>query len=547
VQVFAASPALRDGLKAEVLRHCGDLDRLNRKLLRGTAGLKDIYGLRTFIDTIPTVQRILKSYAGEHAAFIQAEYVAPLADILEHLANLNTLIESTIDVGAGGEAVINPSFDDDLAALHQQQAELSTAMLKEHTRVMREYGWTDKQLKLELHASYGNVFRVSRKDDQEVRDHPKHFSIQNTGKDGVRFSTAALGALNADARTLRGDYQVRQRKLHKMLNETVASYVPVLDDAKELIAHLDVFAAWASVVAGSRRPMVKPTMLPADTGVLKLADLRHPLVELRLMNYVGNDVALSPEQNAWLITGPNMGGKSTLMRSVGVAVVLAHAGCFVPAAEATISVRDSVACRVGAVDYMSQGLSTFMVEMLESSAILSAATRNSLVIIDELGRGTSTFDGFGLAWAIAQELACKVGAQLLFATHFHEMSDLQLAHGNIQNVHVAAKVLADNALEFLYKVEAGACQRSFGVSVARMVQMPPAVVAAAEAKALELEEFAATAMSTGSTGGAMAMLDEGTRALLLKFAADAAAPAGSGAELRDRMAAVEGVKRFMIA
>jgi DNA mismatch repair protein MSH2 len=256
--------------------------------------------------------------------------------------------------------------------------------------------------------------------------------------------------------------------------------------------------------------MVRPQMLePADSvklaggdvDVLDLRAVRHPLVEQRQGGrFVGNDVVLGGRDGGalWIVTGPNMGGKSTLMRSVGIALVLAHAGCFVPADKATLTIRDSIQCRVGAVDYLSSGLSTFMVEMLESSAILHNATPQSFVMIDELGRGTSTFDGFGIAWAIAEELAARKRCQALFASHFHELCELEGKHPDaVRNVHVTAEQVEPTTaggtpgLKFLYRLANGPSRRSFGVHVAKLAGMPAAVVEEARSKAAELESSVA--------------------------------------------------------
>jgi len=219
--------------------------------------------------------------------------------------------------------------------------------------------------------------------------------------------------------------------------------------------------------------MVRPTMEAAETNTLNIVNLRHSLVEVRCQDFVSNSVKLSKGQNGLIITGPNMGGKSTYMRSVGVAVVLAQAGCFVPCDEATISVRDSILCRVGATDYLSRGVSTFMVEMLEASSIIATATEASLVIIDELGRGTSTYDGFGLAWAIAAKLANDTKSLLLFATHYHELTKISEEHSNMSNVHVSAKVSEESdTIQFLYRLQEGACGKSFGVHVAKIAGIP---------------------------------------------------------------------------
>jgi len=201
------------------------------------------------------------------------------------------------------------------------------------------------------------------------------------------------------------------------------------------------------------------------------------------------------------------------MRSVALAVVLAQCGCFVPAARCDMTLFDAVLCRVGSNDYLSAGISTFMAEMLDCSSLLGAATERSLVIVDELGRGTSTFDGFGLAWKIAEEIVLAKRALMLFATHFHEMTQLESATGGrVANVHVSADTNGDDLLRFLYQVRAGSCDRSFGVAIAKLAGLPDAVVAVARAKATDLE-FASRA--TGSGNASAAFLDGSSSAAAL--------------------------------
>jgi DNA mismatch repair protein MSH2 len=531
VEALLHSTITRERLKNDVLRHLTDLDRLNRRLQRGTATLKEIHGLNSFMAVVPNVVGILRAYDGPNAKVIIDEFVVPFTSISQHFELLKTLVESTIVIDRNTPK-INPEFDDELFVLHNQLEELHAAAGKETKRVMSLCDWTEKVLKCEAATNGGLLFRVSRKEDKPIRDAPTKFRIYSTSKEGVKFATKELDAISEDMKLASSAYEQRQRSLHLKLVETVATYVPLLDDAKELLAQLDVFCAWAVVASEARTPMTKPVLVLADddnnndgakaptdnADVLELRGLRHPLVETRQGTFVSNDVILGegPSQSEaeggslWIVTGPNMGGKSTLMRSVGIAVVLAHAGCYVPAQHAVITVRDAVLCRVGAVDFMTQGLSTFMVEMMESSTILSAATRRSLVIVDELGRGTSTFDGFGLAWAIAEELAVHVRCQSLFASHFHELSELAAKHPRlVKNVHVTAEAVAPTAasgtpgLRFLYKLAAGPSHRSFGVHVARLAGMPADVVRMAQRKAEELEvsRSASSPVQTGVSPG----------------------------------------------
>ncbi|CAM40570.1 putative DNA mismatch repair protein [Leishmania braziliensis MHOM/BR/75/M2904] len=507
VELFVENPILRDMFTAQVLKRCGDMDRLNRKLQRRSLALKETQAFLEFVAVVPAALQTLSTYTGPQSKLLKDEFIAPMEDINEHMKNLKTLIEATVDFSDRNAVRMNATFDDELQDLHEQLTATQRQIEKEYNHVLSKYGWNEKQLKYEYHGTYGYVFRVSRKEDRQLRS-AKELITLSTSKDGVRFVSEKMAVLSEQYRRVSADYETRQMDLKRKLVDTIASYLPVLDDAKELIATLDVYVAWALVVRDCPRPMVRPvlreapepvTLVKQEGAVVRSADsapllsfkgLRHPLVELRLPGYKANSLHLTTHTNGLLITGPNMGGKSTYMRSVGVAVVLAQAGCFVPADAAEVQVRDAVMCRVGATDHLAQGVSTFMVEMLESAAIISGATSETLAIVDELGRGTSTYDGFGLAWAIAQDVAARVRATLLFSSHFHELTQLPQQCGALQNVHFGAEVdEAAGTLRFSYTLQPGPCGRSYGLYVASLAHLPESVIECAKVKAAEWETF----------------------------------------------------------
>ncbi|CAM9732636.1 unnamed protein product, partial [Sphacelaria rigidula] len=344
------------------------------------------------------------------------------------------------------------------------------------------------KIKLECNAVHSNHLRVTKK-DQALVGKCKAALTLSVQKASVLFTTDKLRATDARATRLKAQYEDVQSKIVEQAVVVAATYAPVLSSVAQVLSELDVLLAFATCV--HVWDWCRPRLLPVGSQVVDIKDLRHPSVEASRGSsvFIPNDVNMENDSRLAIVTGPNMAGKSTFIRSVGIACLLAQIGCFVPAAEATITVVDRICARVGASDNQLLGVSTFMAEMLETVAILRRAGRGSLVIVDELGRGTSTCDGFGIAWAVAQRLASS-GCLCLFATHFHELTALEKNDdGNgVQNLHVTAEAdVKSNKLTMLYKVAPGSCDRSFGIHVARLANFPAHVVADAESIAVALE------------------------------------------------------------
>ena len=255
-----------------------------------------------------------------------------------------------------------------------------------------------------------------------------------------------------------------------------------------LVAQLDVFCSYATFILNSSSQLVRPELLPSEEGLIDLKDMKHPLLEKFLDGYVvPNDVKLNKDDSTFhVITGPNMGGKSTFIRTTALMVFLAQIGCHVPCTHATISIVDAILVRIGADDNINKGISTFMGEMLDTCSILKNSTNNSLVIIDELGRGTSTYDGLGLTWSISQHIHDSIGCFCMFATHFHEMTSLAKICPKVTNFYSTATESSEG-ITMLYRIEQGVSHQSYGLNVAKVTGFPQEVIDQSELNSKEYE------------------------------------------------------------
>ena len=271
--------------------------------------------------------------------------------------------------------------------------------------------------------------------------------------------------------------------------DIVATYFPVIERASNVISDLDALVSFAVAATSGSKTYVRPEISGSLTKIT-LVDSRHPLIEkLNPDGCISNDCnMLRDVSNLQIITGPNMGGKSTYIRQIAINALLAHCGCFVPCMKAEIPILDSIIARVGASDHQLRGVSTFMAEMLEAACLLNSATEDSLIIVDELGRGTSTSEGFGLAWAIAEYLAKDINCYTFFATHIHELTSIEKEVTNSKNLHVTAHA-EEGHLTMLYKIKEGIIDRSYGIHVAEMLKFPQDIIDEAKFISTQLEDF----------------------------------------------------------
>jgi DNA mismatch repair protein MutS len=311
---------------------------------------------------------------------------------------------------------------------------------------------------------------------------PVDYRRHQTLKNAERYITPELKTFEDKALSARDRALALEKSLYDSLLETLNQYVPQLQLIARALAQLDVLAGFAAT--GTKRNYVRPQFV--DERLIEIDAGRHPVVEAQIENFIANDCRLSASRALLLITGPNMGGKSTYMRQVAQIALLAHCGSFVPAKSATLGPLDRIFTRIGASDDLAGGRSTFMVEMTEAANILNNASARSLVLVDEIGRGTSTFDGLALAYSIARHLAESVRCYTLFATHYFELTQLAGALPNIANVHLDAVEHKDRIV-FLHRLEGGPADRSYGIHVAHLAGIPRDVVRAARKHLAELE------------------------------------------------------------
>lgn len=504
VEMLVEDTQLRSTLQDDLLISIPDIRKLNKKLTKSTyANLEDVVRIYQFLIKVPDILDQLESKYNEAddelKILLDVNWISPIKELSTPLLKLQELVETTVDLESldRHEFVIKPDYDEKLLQYRARLDEIQQQLKEIHLQVADDLGLdAEKKLKLELNSNHGWCMRVTRNEERAIRD--KNYLKQlQTVKAGVFFTTDKMSEISLESSQIQNKYNKQQSSLVKEIISITSTYSPVLEKLSLILAHLDVIVSFAHVSAYAPVPYVRPTMHPLydPNGKTIVKEARHPCVEVQDgVTFIANDVEFIKNQVEFLIiTGPNMGGKSTYIRQIGTIALMAQIGCFVPATEAELCVFDAILARVGAGDSQLKGVSTFMVEMLETASILKTATSNSLIIIDELGRGTSTYDGFGLAWAISDFIAAKVHCFTMFATHFHELTKLSEKLNTVKNLHVVAHVENNSNtaqdITLLYKVEPGISDQSFGIHVAEVVKFPQKIVSMAKRKAAELEEY----------------------------------------------------------
>ena len=462
-----------EATQLQPLRLIADIERITARVALKTARPRELSALRESLQQLPILQQWLGPCASDLLHLLKIQLQSP-THVVELLARAIKPEPSSL-LREGG--VIADGFDAELDELRGLQTN--------HGDFLLQYEATEKartglqNLKVEFNSVHGFYIEISH---AQAENAPADYRRRQTLKNAERFITPELKAfedkvLSANERAL-----ASEKMLYEQVLEELSQDIPALQVNSSAVASLDVLCCFAERAESLN--YVQPQFVH-ENG-LDISAGRHPVVESITQPFVSNDLSLNPYRQLLLITGPNMGGKSTYMRQIALIVLLAYCGCYVSSTSAKIGEIDRIFTRIGASDDLAGGRSTFMVEMTETANILHNATERSLVLLDEIGRGTSTFDGLSLAWAVAKQLLDKNKSLTLFATHYFELTRIVDDYKQVANVHLDA-VEHGNGIVFLHKVEPGAANQSYGIQVAQLAGIPKSVVATAKRKLTQLE------------------------------------------------------------
>jgi len=464
VKDFIAREELRRSLEGVL-----DIERLLSRVTLETANPRDLLALNASLNRTPLIKSALDR--------LPAPRLRELNLLLDDLADLRERIEKTIvpepplTLADGG--VIQPDVDQELDELRNLSRNSKQYIAQIEERERKRTGINS--LKVKFNSIFGYYIEISK---ANLHHSPSDYERKQTLVNAERFTTPELKEYEAKVLDAQGKIVEIERRLFTELRTAIAAEAKRIRQTSLALAEVDVLASMAFIA--QNRAYCRPKFEDTDAAELEIVDGRHPVLEQMTSTgsnerFVPNDLYLnSTSHSILLITGPNMGGKSTYLRQTALTVLMAQMGSFVPARSARLPVVDRIFTRIGASDNLARGRSTFMVEMTETSAILNTATPRSLILLDEIGRGTSTYDGLAIAWAVIEYIHSTSKAKTLFATHYHELTELDRLEG-VKNFHVSVKENA-GGIVFLRKVEPGSADRSYGIDVGKLAGLPPEVV-----------------------------------------------------------------------
>ena len=456
----------RDEIR-EYLNPIYDLERLLSKVTYKTANPRDLIAFRNSLQMLPPIKTVLSAFQKEELTEIR-EQIDGLEDIYR-LIDEAVIDEPPLSIREGG--MIKDGFDETIDRLRtaKHDGKQWLAQLEEEDRERTGI----KNLKIKYNNVFGYFFEVTNSYKDLV---PEDYIRKQTLANAERYTTPRLKELEDTILNAEDKLQTLEYDVFCKIRDTIAQELVRIQNTAKAVAKLDVYASLSLV--SERNHYVRPKL--NEKGVIDIKDGRHPVVEQMITNdmFIANDTYLDNGSHCIsVITGPNMAGKSTYMRQTALIVLMAQIGCFVPARSANIGIVDRIFTRVGASDDLASGQSTFMVEMNEVANILRNATSKSLLILDEIGRGTSTFDGLSIAWAVIEHISNRkiLGAKTLFATHYHELTELEGKMNNVNNYCIAVKECGDDIV-FLRKIVKGGADKSYGIQVAKLAGVPDMVI-----------------------------------------------------------------------
>ena len=477
VEELCSDSVLRSGL-GEELKGASDLERLVSRVSCGAANPRDLVALKSTLQRLPALRSALENIASSHLQDLRSQ-LGPLEDVVI-LIEKSVADDPPANLRDGG--VIRDGFDPELDGLRALLRDGKSWISRLEGQERRRTGI--KSLKVGYTNIFGYYLEVTRANLHLV---PEDYIRKQTMANAERFITPELKEMESKVISAQERSTSLELEIFNRVREKIAAHAHAIQDRASALGELDVLLAFAEVAA--ENSFVKPEW--NEEGKISLRASRHPVLDKAMRGgFVPNDVLLDGDHNRLLIlTGPNMAGKSTFMRQIALCAILAQAGSFVPAGFASLALVDRIFTRVGAYDDLSAGQSTFMVEMTELANILDNATKDSLVLLDEVGRGTSTFDGLSLAWAISEYLHNAVKCKAVFATHYHQLTQLEGVLLGVKNYSIAVKE-EKGTITFLRTVVPGATDKSYGVHVARLAGVPEAVTKRAEEILKQIESEA---------------------------------------------------------
>ncbi len=477
VEIFTNHFIQRESIK-EILKDIYDLERLSSRIAFGNINARDLKWISSSLKVVPELKNQLLS--------LDEPLISALADHFTDLSHITNLIDQAIvdnpplTVKEGN--LIKEGFNEELDELRyiRDHGKQWLAQFEQNERDKTGI----KGLKVGYNRVFGYYIEVTKGNLSLVKDEFNYTRKQSLSN-AERFVTPELKEMESKLLSAQDKMIKLEYALFTEIRNYIKKDVHAIQDVAKIIAKIDVFQSLAMI--SSENSYVRPTF--NHNKVFKVVDGRHGVIE-RVMaqgTYVSNDVNIDAANPVMLITGPNMGGKSTYMRTIALIALMGQIGCFVPCSEACIPIFDQIFTRIGASDDLISGQSTFMVEMLEANNALRFATENSLIIFDEIGRGTATFDGMAIAQAMIEYIAAKIKCITLFSTHYHELTFLEEKNLGIKNVHASASIENDD-LVFLYRIKPGRSNKSYGVNVAKLAKLPDAVLNRANVLLEALEE-----------------------------------------------------------